>query len=155
MKQRENNYMYIEEAELEYQGGKVFVSAQCPNLIVWQTYCKTFSALCAFAMGLPFFVLCAYFWLQWPQIFYLSAQISVWLAKRFESDTHPVVWSDRMVVVTDLQGVKRYDHKEKRMVYTITDPVVMTDDGGVFGDEDLGTEGIKNRFVHHNCNELC
>lgn len=37
----------------------------------------------------------------------------------------------------------------------LTDPVVMSMDGGKYGPTDLGSAGISTFFAHHDCNEFC
>lgn len=62
-------------------------------------------------------------------------------------------------LVVDLQGHRgrpggpKYD--EITDYYLFTDPVVMTKPGGVYGQTDLGEEGIKHWFACHECNDYC
>jgi Alpha-kinase family. len=52
-------------------------------------------------------------------------------------------------LLRDLQGVVYNDG------VVLTDPVVISMEGGKYGPIDLGTNGISTLFAHHNCNEFC
>lgn len=55
------------------------------------------------------------------------------------------------IMVADLQGVRNNDN------YYLTDPVLLsgTVSGGVYGNTDMGIEGIGMFFLNHKCNQFC
>eukprot|EP01083_Nonionella_stella_P215822 776405_1 len=58
--------------------------------------------------------------------------------------------SNGQYLVCDLQGVKNINNQ-----YKLTDPVITSKNGNIFGNTDLGIVGISNWFYFHKCNQYC